>query len=265
MKSPTIIVCLKVVPDPEGPALAFEVCSEVKKVVPVGIMPVINPFDENALEVAARLKDKWGGKIIAINVSEKANTSILRKAMCVGADELILAEDTAFDSLSSLSVARVLAAVIKKIGSYDLILAGRQAADWDCGQTGLLIADMLKIPAVNLAKSVKLEEGRITVEKLKRVGYTVVSASLPALVTVSSEAGELRWPALKALRDARKKPVTVWRREDLDIDTEILRSRNLVSISSPSTASRNCVLITGESPFEKGMNLAVRLHEDGMI
>ena len=95
--------------------------------------PRSNPYDENALEVAARLKDQFGGRIVVINVSEKAIQPVLKKALSVGADELILAEDPAFEGLTSLSVARVLSSVVHKIGQYELILTGRQAADWDSG------------------------------------------------------------------------------------------------------------------------------------
>ncbi len=265
MKAPTIIVCLKVVPDAEGPASAFEVDSDAKKVVPVGIPPVISPFDENALEAAARLKDQWGGRLIALNVAGKATVPVLKKALAVGADELIVAEDPVFDGLASSSIARVLAAAIAKIGAYDLILTGRQAADWDSGQTGLLLAEMLGIPAVNLAKSVELQEGRVVVQKLKRVGYEVVAAPLPALATVSSEAGDLRWPAVRALQDAKKKPVLTWRHEDLDVDIGTLKLRNIVSLSSPPSRARDCLFIDGESPYAKGENLAVRLRQDGVI
>jgi hypothetical protein len=86
----TIIVCIKTIPDPEGPSSAYELHCEEKKVVPIGIPPVINPYDENALEIAALLKDHWGGKVIAVNMSEKATIPVLKKALSVGADELIL-------------------------------------------------------------------------------------------------------------------------------------------------------------------------------
>jgi electron transfer flavoprotein beta subunit len=265
VKAPTVIVCLKVVPDPEGPSSAFEIRADTKKVIPVGIPPVINPYDENALEVAARLKDKWGGRVIVLNVAEKATASVLKKALSVGADELILAEDPAFETLTSLSTARALSAAVKKIGRYDLILTGRQAADWDSGQTGLLLAEMLKIPAVNLARSVELEDGKVVVGKLKRAGYEVVTAALPALVTVSSEAGDLRWPTVKAMQEARKKPVTIWRHGDLGLKPGILNTRRILSLSSPPSRSRNCIIIEGDSPDERGMNLAARLLEDKVI
>jgi electron transfer flavoprotein beta subunit len=265
VKPLTVIVCIKDVPDPEGPASAFEIHGDSKKVVPAGIPPVINPFDENALEVGVRLKELHGGKIIALNVSGKAKAAVLKKALSVGADELILLEDQSFEDLSGRSVAAVLSRAIEKIGDYDLILTGRQAADWDSGQVGLLVGQMLQVPAISLGRSVSVENGKVTVEKLRPVGYEVVTAFTPALVTVSSEAGELRLPTIKAMQDARKKPTTVWRAEDIGIDTADLHKRNIRSLSSPPPRSRNCLFAGGSSPAERGENLVIRLREDRII
>ena len=265
MKPLTIIVCIKNVPDPEGPSSAFEIHSDTKKVVPVGIAPVINPYDENALEVAVSLKDSWGGRVIALNMTEKAVTPILKKALSVGADELIILEEPAFKDLTSSSKAKVLSAAIRKIGSYDLILTGRQATDWDFGQVGLLIAEILKIPAVNLAQAVQLQEDGILVEKLRKVGYEKVMVTIPALITVSNEVGDLRLPTLKAIQDARKKPVTLWRSVDLGIEPGALKMTKIRSLTTPPSRSRTCFFIDGESPQEKGMNLALRLRQDRVL
>ena len=265
MKAPTIIVCIKAVPDPEGPRSAYEIHPEERKVVPAGIPLVINPYDENALEMAVALKDQWGGRVIAINVSEKAATPVLKKALTVGANELILVEDPLFENLSSLSTAHVLCAAIRKIGTCDLILTGRQATDWDSGQTGLLIAEALDIPGINLAQKVVIRDGAITVERLKRQGYEILMASTPALLTITSEAGDLRLPTLKAIQEARKKPVTVWRAEDLGIEPASLKRRNIVALTPPMATKRNCVFIEGDSDYEKGENLALKLRADRVL
>ncbi len=265
MKPPTIVVCIKNIPDPEGPSSAFEIHSDLKKVVAVGIPPVINPFDENALEVAMRLKERWGGKVTAVNMADKSVTPVLKKALSVGADELILLEDPAFENLTSYSIAEVLSAAIKKLGGYDLILTGRQSADWDFGQVGMIVAEILGIAAINLAQAVELREDGVLVEKLRRVGHEVVLAPLPALVTVSSEAGSLRLPTLKAIQDARKKPVTVWRAGDLRIEPGMLKRRSIRSLSSPPSRARTCLFVEGGTPGEKGANLAAQLREDRMI
>jgi electron transfer flavoprotein beta subunit len=265
MKPPTIIVCIKDVPDPEGPRSSYEIHSDIKKVVPRGIPPVINPYDENALELAMQLKDRWGGKVIALNMSEKAVTPILKKALSVGADEMIIVEDPALKDLTSYATAQVLSAAIRRTKSFDLIVTGRQAADWDSGQVGLLIAGMLKIPGINLVKKVEMDDGTITAEKLRRNGHEVVTASLPALVTVSSEAGDLRLATLKAIQDARKKPVTVWRAADLDLDPALLRKKSIRAITPPPSRARNCLFMEGRSAQEKAENLALRLRQDRVI
>lgn len=198
-------------------------------------------------------------------MAEKSTTPVLKKALSVGADELILLEDPLFKDLTSNSTALVLSAAIRKIGAYDLIFTGRQAADWDFGQVGLLIAEMLKIPGINLAQKVELRDGTVTVERLKRSGYEVLSASLPVLVTVSSEAGDLRLPTLKAIQDTRKKPVTVWRMADLGIDASSLKTKNISALTRPPATKRDCVFIEGDSSQEKGENLALKIRQDKVI
>lgn len=264
MKELTIIVCLKQVPDPEGPPSAFEVDSEAKKVTPVGIPPVINPFDENALEAALQLKDNYGGKVIAISMGEKLAKPVLRKALSVGADELILLEDERFEELNSYSTAYVLSAAIKKIGEYDLVLAGRQAGDWDFGQTGLIIAEFLQIPGINLAKKLGVEDGKVIAEKLKRNGYEIVRASMPALITISSQIGDLRMASLKAIKDAREKPLTVWGITELEADPQRLEIRKIYRLFAPSR-ERRCTFIEGQALQEKGEKLALKLQEDKVI
>lgn len=264
MKELKMIVCIKQIPDPEGPSSAFKVDPEAKKVIPVGIPPVINPFDENALEVALRIKDVHEIKVIAISMGEKLAQPVLRKALNAGADELILLQDEHFQDLDSYSTAYVLSTAIRKIGVYDLVLTGRQAGDWDCGQTGLIIAEFLQIPSINLAQKVKVEDGKVVVDKLKRGGYEVVKAPLPALVTVSSEVGDLRLVSLKDIKAARTKPVSVWNITDLEVAPGRLHRREIYELYAPRR-ERQCTFIEGRSPKEKSENLAIRLRADKII
>jgi electron transfer flavoprotein beta subunit len=99
MKELQIIVCIKQIPDPEGPADAFKVDSEAKKVIPVGIPPVINPFDENALEAALRIKNQFDAKVTVLSMGEKLAQPVLRKALAAGADDLVLLMDQHFKDL----------------------------------------------------------------------------------------------------------------------------------------------------------------------
>lgn len=264
MKQLQIIVCMKQVPDPEGPADAFEISTEEKKVIPVGIPPVINPFDENALEVALRLKESNNAKIIGISIGEKLSQPVLKKALAAGADDLILLENLQFKDLDSFSTAYILSNLIKKIGTYDLVLTGRQAGDWDFGITGVLLAEMLQIPCISIARKVEIKDDRILVERMIRDGYEIATTSMPALVTLSGEAGELRYVSVLALKSVRSKPVKVYNAADVEIEPERLEARRIYKLYL-DRVQRECKFIDGESPQERGEKLAIRLKEEGII
>jgi electron transfer flavoprotein beta subunit len=264
MKPLQIIVCIKQVPDPGGPVDVFKIDSEAKKIIPVGIPPVINPFDENALEAAFHIKDTYGAKVTAMSMGEKLAEPVLRKALAAGADELILLVDQHFKDLDSYSTAYVLSRAIREIGVYDLILTGRQAGDWDFGITGLLIAEMLQIPSVNLAKKMEIRDDEIWVERLTRDGYELVKSPIPALITVSSEIGELRYICIRALQSVSAKPITVYRADDLDLDIQGLRPRKVFNLLA-FQGQRECTFIEGNSHQQKGENLALKLREDRVI
>src|SRR4030042_144197 len=118
-----IIVCVKVVLDPEAPASLFKVDSEAKKVLPPkGTPPVLNPFDENALEAALKMKDRGNTDITILSMGKSIPKPVIKKALATGAERLFLLEDESFDELDSYANAVILAAGIKKIGAYDLIL-----------------------------------------------------------------------------------------------------------------------------------------------
>jgi electron transfer flavoprotein beta subunit len=264
MKRLQIIVCAKQVPDPEGPADAFKVDPDAKKVIPVGIPPVINPFDENALEVALRIKNQFDAKVTVLSMGEKLAEPVLRKALAAGADDLILLMDQHFKDLDSHSTAYVLSIAIRRIGSYDLVLTGRQAGDWDFGVTGLLIAGMLQIPAINLAQKVEIKDDGVFIERLCDDGYEVVKAHMPALMTVGGEAGELRYPTLPALRAASKVPIKTFKAGDLELDLQRLTQRTIYSLVAFHD-ERRCIFVDGESPQDKGGNLGILMKKEGII
>ncbi len=166
-----IIVCCKQVVDPEAPPASFKVDTAANRVVPPpGVAPVISPFDENAVEAALRLKDAQGGKVTVLSLGNNLLREVVKKPLSMGADELILLEDEAFTDGDSWSTAYALAMAIKKIGSYDLILCGRQAADWDAGQVGSAIAEILGLPSVTLAKKIESTAGKARVEGITADG-----------------------------------------------------------------------------------------------
>ena len=160
-----MIVCCKQVPDPEAPPAVFKVVNN-KMTLPPEVKPVIGQYEEFALEAALKIKDAAGGKITALSLGNSFVRDVIKKSLAVGADELILLEDKAFEDGDSWSTAYALATAIKKIGSYDIVFCGRQSSDWDAGQVGLGIAEILGIPAVTLARKVEVSGGRQRLSEL---------------------------------------------------------------------------------------------------
>ena len=251
-----IIVCAKQIPDPEAPLSDVSVDVEKMEVI-VDAPQVISPFDENALEAAVRLKEEGGGKISVLSLGKKVSDTVLRKTLAAGADELILLEDDKFENLDSHSTATALAGAIRKIGDYDLVLTGRQAGDWDSGQVGLILGEMLALPCISLARDISVEDGSVVVKKSIPVGYERVKAKMPALVTVSNEVGELRYISrtkmLKMMRGSRSIPS--WSAGDLNVTPEALQKMGITALSSPPDMGRDCQIIEG-SPDEQAEKLA---------
>jgi electron transfer flavoprotein beta subunit len=261
-----IIVLAKQVPDPEGPPTSFEVDPTEKKVTARGIPPVINPFDENALEAAIRIKEDTGGKITLLTLGKGISKAVILKAVAAGADESCLVEADEFDAplLDSSTTAHLLAAAIGKMGEYDLILSGRQAADTNAGQVGIGLAQLMGIPAVTLAQKIEVTDGKVVVERVLPDGYEVVEAPLPALVTVSGEIGDLRYPSLQAIKAAKELPQTSLSSADLEVDISSLGRVETVALAAPSR-ERSCTIIEAETPQEAGEKLAERLIGDKVI
>ncbi len=260
-----IIVCVKQVLDPELPLSLFKINPETKKVIPPrGRSPVLNPFDENALEAALKIKDIEEAKISVVSMGSGLDEIILRETLAVGADDLIFLEDDAFKELGSYSIAYTLATAIKKIGEYDLILCGRQAADTNAGQVGVAIAGILGIPSITLAGKVEVNDGKLRIKRITDEGYEVVETSMPALVTVGYEIGNIREASFEATMEADEKEITIWDTQELGVDVEQLKSSNMSELFMP-VHEINCQLIEAETPEESGQSLALKLREEKII
>lgn len=259
-----IIVCVKQVPDPQMPMASFKIDPATNKLVPTpGIPPVINGYDEQAVEAALRLKEANGGKITALSLGKELVSDVIKKPLSMGADELILLQDDAFEDGDDYVTAYALAAAIKKIGEYDLIICGRQASDFDSGVVGAGIGEILGLPVITIARDIKMTDGVIRVERVVPDGYEVVEASPPVVVTVSNELGQPRYPTLRGIMAAGRKQPTVWSAQDLGLDTTVSRMK-LLKLYQPDKISQ-CEFIEGGSPAEAGVNLALKLREAKII
>ena len=264
-----MIVCAKQVIDPEAPPASFKVDSSTNKVVPPqGVPPVISTFDEQAVEAALRIKDTQGGKITVLSLGTNLLREVVKRPLAMEADELILLEDEAFAEGDSWATAFALATAIKKIGEYDIIFCGRQAADWDSGQVGSGIAEILGLPSITLAKKIDISDGKAKVERVTADGYEVIEVSLPALVTVSNELGEPRYPKITGIMAAKKKEPILWKPADIGLEASQVgapgRRTKLIKLFQPVHEGK-CEIIEAESPEEAGANLATKLRESKIL
>jgi len=256
-----IIVCIKQVLDPELPPSLFKVNTEANRVIPPrGRTPVLNPFDENALEAALKIKDTQEVKITVVSMGSGLDEIVLRETLAAGADDLIFLDDDAFRDVDSIATAYILTAAIKKIGEYDLILCGRQASDTDAGQVGFAIAELLQIPSVSVACKIETSDGKLKIERLTSDGREVVEVSMPVLVTAGYEVGVLREASFEATMAADEKEITIWDSQELGIDPEEMKRTEMLKLFIPPQEV-SCELIEGESPEAAGVNLALKLRE----
>ncbi len=167
-----IIVCMKQVLDPEIPMSLFHIDTETKAAIPPkATPPVLSPFDENALEAALKIKDKQECKVTVVTLGKKLVRTIVTSPLAAGADQLVMLQDPVFNEFNSALTARAIAAAIKKLGEYDLILCGLQAADTNNGQVGTAVAGILGIPCVTGARGVDLEGDKVKVDKMLPNGH----------------------------------------------------------------------------------------------
>ncbi len=264
-----IIVCVKQVPDPEIPPAKFKIDSATRRVIPpIGVSQVMSVFDERAVEAACRLKDKYHAKITALTMGSGKVADVVKQALAMGSDEGVILQDAAFDNADSYGTAYFLSRAIQKIGQYDLILCGRQAADWDQGQVGSILAEILGIPVVTLARDIDVAGDKLHVARVLKDGYEVVEAPIPAVVTVSSEMGLPRLPSGMGIITAARKKVPVWTAPDIGANlaqAEPDGVYNEVTSLAVPVREAHCDIISGETTAEAAVSLAVKLRELKLI
>mgnify|MGYP000237861960 CR=1 FL=1 len=199
-------------------------------------------------------------KMTDVSDSESAHT------LSMGADELVLLQDDAFENtIDSFLTAQLLAAAVRKLDGFDLIICGRQASDWDNAQVPLGVAELLGMSCISLGKRVDVIDGKVRVERIIADGYEVVEAALPALVTVSNELGQPRYPTLRGILAATRKKPTIWSAADLDLDAAQSASRIPLRDLFVPVSDQECEITDGEDPADSGRLLAMKLREDKVI
>ena len=182
-----------------------------------GIKMGINPFDENALEEALRLKEKeLVSEITVVSIGDEKNQDVLRHGLAMGADRAILVETN--ESLEPLGVAKVLKGLVDK-EKPDLILLGKLALDSDAGQTGQMLAGLLDYPQGTFASKVDIENNKILVTREIDGGTNTLKMNIPAVLTADLRLNEPRFVKLPNLMMARKKTIEKIKASELATNT----------------------------------------------
>lgn len=179
---------------------------------------VTNPYDLFAVEEALRTKEKHGGEVTALTLGGETAVESLREALAMGVDRVVHVKDAAFDDLDAAGAAAVLAAAVRKLGDVDLVFVGRNTIDTNTALTGPMVARHLGttlLTEVFKVDDVDQSARTITVERLLEGGLQVVRAKLPALLAVTKDLNQPRYPSLLGIRKASKAPVTVWGASDV--------------------------------------------------
>jgi electron transfer flavoprotein beta subunit len=260
-----IIVCVKVVVDPEAPASTFKLDPEGQRALPAaGVPPVLNPYDENALEAALKIKDARDCRIAIVSAGKTVPKAVVRKCLAVGADDLFVIEDEIFDSADSHTTALVLAAAVRKLGEFDIVLAGRMAADTNAGQVGPGLAELLGVPGVTVARKIEVDGECVRIERALAEGHELVETGLPCLVTVSHELGELRAAGVKGMMAAQKQPFTTWKLGDLGVEAPAASRSRTLRLFIP-VREVNCEMVTAETPEAAGAALAIKMRDSDCL
>ena len=214
------IICLiKQVPDTEA---KIKVNADAKDIDREGLNMVLNPYDEFAVEAAIKLKEAGTAKQVTIlTVGGKKADEAVRTALAMGADRAVRVD---VEGVVEPSAAASALAGAVKAEECDLVLCGKQAMDDDAGQVGLLVAELLGLPAVNVVTSLEVADGKITAGREIEGGTETVEVALPAVVTCTKGLNEPRYPSLPGIMKAKRKPLDVKAAGDVgmeDAKTEI--------------------------------------------
>src|SRR3712207_2808129 len=181
----------------------------------------LNPFDTHAIEAAMQVKE--GGavdveEVVAVTMGPESAVRALHKAVSLGADRSVHLTDPALEDSDVAATGYALAQVLKT-ENPDLVLLGQQSDDGECYTIGAVVADHLQMPSLTQVIKMDVEGGKLRCERQAEYGYDTVEVGLPAVISVGDAINEPRYPSLKAIMGAKKKPLDTKATSDVEIDT----------------------------------------------
>ena len=260
-----VVVCVKQVPN----TTQVRINPETNTLVRDGVESILNPFDENALEMALQLKEKHPGtKITVLTMGPPQAAEVLKEAVGRGADAVVLLCDRAFAGSDTWATSYALSTAIGKLEKPDLILFGKQAIDGDTAQVGPGVADWLGLPCIAYARKIEIADGKARVERTYEDGYEKLEVALPCALTVVKEANVPRMASLRGKMAAKKLAIAPLTAEASGADPAKLglnaSPTRVVKIFSPPPKTGGAKW-QGEEPAVMAQRLADLLKERKLI
>ncbi|MFI0906267.1 electron transfer flavoprotein subunit beta/FixA family protein [Streptomyces sioyaensis] len=211
-----IVVCVKYVPDATGDRHFAEDLTVDRD----DVDGLLSELDEYAVEQALQIKEAADdAEITVLTVGPEDANDALRKALSMGADKAVHVEDDDLHGTDALGTSLVLAKAIEKTG-YDLVVCGMASTDGTMGVLPALLAERLNVPQVTQLSEVSVADGKVAGRRDGDTASEQLEAALPAVVSVTDQSGEARYPSFKGIMAAKKKPVESLDLEDLEIEAD---------------------------------------------
>ncbi|MEO7070800.1 MAG: electron transfer flavoprotein subunit beta/FixA family protein [Nostocoides sp.] len=209
-----IVVCVKYVPD----AQSDRTFSQDNTTDRVGVDGLLSEIDEYAVEEALKIVEAGEGEVTVVTMGPDQASTALKKALQMGADKGVHVMDDALHGSDAAATSLVLAAAVQKIGTPDLVITGMASTDGIMSVIPAMLAERLALPQVTFASELTVDGSTVTARRDGDTASETIVASLPALVSVTDQINEPRYPSFKGIMAAKKKPVEQWNLADLGID-----------------------------------------------
>jgi electron transfer flavoprotein beta subunit len=256
-----IVVCLKQVPSRDAILKLNAASTWIQE---ADISYEVNEPDVYALEEGLRLKEKLGGEVVVCSLGPARAGQAIKEAMAKGADRALHLDDPAFANLDAHGTARALAAAIRKEGP-DMVLTGLQSDDFGFAQTGVILAEMLYLPHSTIVMEIQAEGGALKVKRELEGGwFQWIEMPLPAVLTIQSGINKPRYATLKGIMAAKNKPLQKLTAQDLGLDAEALKPRQIISRVYVPKKTAQTEFIEG-SPKEIAERLVDKLKNEARV
>ncbi len=210
-----IVVCVKYVPDAQSDRTFNDSDNTTDR---VGVDGLLSELDEYAVEEALKIVEAGEGEVTVLTVGPEQAADALKKALQMGAHKAVHVQDDAIHGSDSVATSLVLAEAVKKIGTPDLVITGMASTDGTMSVVPAMLAERLGLPQVTFASELTVDGSTVTIRRDGDAASETIVASLPALVSVTDQINEPRYPSFKGIMAAKKKPVEQWALADLGID-----------------------------------------------